>query len=110
MTDKYQAVARQIMYDAMLCLRVLNPGTYNRSESVSSIGVLELLALNSAIGDGLHNIPAIMVADIGETERGEVLRRELVGFSSELSGLDIPSDMPQPWTSLVRTIQNELSA
>lgn len=109
MPDRHQETASLIMYDAMIALRMFNPGRYNHFDGRSRLSTGELPTLNSTIGDGLHNVPEIMVADMGEAERGAALHRELSIFMQQIEEMDLPANMPQPWPRLVKRIQDALN-
>lgn len=108
MSDHQQQIASQIMYDAMIVLRMINPGRYNRLIGSSWPDVSKLLALNSAIGDGLHNIPEIMVADMNEDERCAALCREYRIFMDTITDMDLPNGMPPAWDRLISRLRDAL--
>ena len=103
--DRYQEEASLIMYDAMILLRSLMPGSYNGFMPRYEMAASELFALTSRIADGLHNVPEIMVADVSEADRGKNLIAELSIFMSSIKAIDLPANMPHPWMRMMDRIR-----
>ena len=99
--DKYQKISVEMITDAMLCLRMLTPGCYNRV-SRFAIQTDDLLYLNSVIGDGFHNVAEILVEPMSESGRGERLRREVARFKQSVELVSTPDTMPDCWVRLMR--------
>ena len=108
-TDKYQKIGAEMITDAMLCLRILNPGIYNRS-SRHAIQTDDLLYLNSVIGDGFHNVASILVEPMSESRRGERRRQEVTCFRQGVELVSIPDRMPDCWFRLMTNADHLLTS
>lgn len=108
-TDKYQKIGAEMITDAMLCLRILNPGCYSRS-SRYAIKTDDLLYLNSVIGDGFHNVAKILIEPMSEGRRGQRLRQEVECFKQSADAFSLPDMMPDCWTRLMRNADRLLAS